>query len=192
MVNKTVSKFIPGYWAITERVMLMKIKGHPFNINIIEVYAPSHDFTEEEVDEFYNELTATQNNAVLTNTWFEKPPGLLWTWKSPEDLCRNQIDYITIKKRFRNAVLDTRTYPEIDCYSDHVPVVITLRVKLNKLRKRNTEKKATKTPSNRPSTKRIEASSRYELLNREEPLEEEELDRDWRARKEPAKDLVTK
>ena len=78
----------------------------------------------------------------LTNTWFDKHPRLLWTWKSPGDRCRNQIDYIQINKRFRNAVLDARTYPGADYYTEEID------------QKKNGRKKATKTPNNRPTTKR--------------------------------------
>ena len=44
---------------------------------------------------------------------------------------RNQIDYITVNKRFRNAVTLARSYPGADCNSDHVPVA-TFKLKLKK------------------------------------------------------------
>ena len=47
---------------------------------------------------------------------------------------RNQIDYILISKRFRNALISTKTRPGADCESDHVPVVSRIRLKLKKLR----------------------------------------------------------
>ena len=37
---------------------------------------------------------------VIKNTWFQNHNGHLYTWKSPEDGVRNQIDDITINKRF--------------------------------------------------------------------------------------------
>ncbi|XP_047469237.1 uncharacterized protein LOC125025306 [Penaeus chinensis] len=44
------------------------------------------------------------NEQVITNTWFYHHPRRRWTWKSPGDNTRNQIDYRTISKRYRNAV----------------------------------------------------------------------------------------
>ena len=56
MVSKTVAGCIMGYWAVSDRVIVMKIKGHPFNVNIIQVYAPTQESTEEEVDKFYDQV----------------------------------------------------------------------------------------------------------------------------------------
>ena len=33
MINKTVSKSILGSWAVSDRVIMVKMKGHPFNVN---------------------------------------------------------------------------------------------------------------------------------------------------------------
>ena len=77
----------------------------------------------------------SRHNQVITNTWFKQHPKNLWTWKSPVDRVRNQIDYITINKRFRNAVTLARSYPGADCNSDHVPVVATFKLKLKILKK---------------------------------------------------------
>ena len=41
---------------------------------------------------------------VSMNRWFPHHQRHLYTWKSPGDSVRNQIDYITMNKRFRNAV----------------------------------------------------------------------------------------
>lgn len=54
------------------------------------------------------------NGQVIINTRFEEHPGRLWTWKSPGGDTRNQRDYITINKYFRNAVLHCKTYPNVD------------------------------------------------------------------------------
>ena len=48
--------------------------------------------------------------------------------KSPGDGVRNQIDYITANKRFRNSILQVKGYPGADGGSDHVPIVATLRM----------------------------------------------------------------
>jgi len=47
---------LKGYWAISDRVLLVRLNGKPFDISVIQVYAPTSNSTEEEVETFYNEL----------------------------------------------------------------------------------------------------------------------------------------
>ena len=77
---------------------------------------------------------AKSHGMIIGNTWFEQHPRRLWTWKSPSDNTRNQIDYILINSRFRNALLVAKTFPGADCGSDHVPVCGTIRLKLKKIK----------------------------------------------------------
>ena len=184
MMSTRVAKCVMGYWAVSDRVLVVKIKGKPFDINIVQVYAPTSERDEDEVDEFYDkvdevldqcknhEITivmgdvnakvgegrlgeavgpfglgernergerwanwCTERQQMVMNTWFRQHPRRLWTWMSPGDRARNQIDYMTINKRYRNAVTKVRTYPGADCDSDHVPVVADIRVRLKKLKR---------------------------------------------------------
>ena len=65
----------------------------------------------------------------------------LYTWKSPGDGVRNQIDYITMNKRFHNAITQVKGYPGADCGSDHVPIVATMKVKLRTLKRKKADVK---------------------------------------------------
>src|SRR5215469_3621697 len=78
-----------------------------------------------------------ENKQIIGNKWFRPHPKHLWTWKSPGDRSRNQIDYITISKRFRNALTQVKTYPGANCYSDHVPVIATIKLRLKRIVKKN-------------------------------------------------------
>ena len=78
---------------------------------------------------------------MILNTWFQHHPIHLYTWKSPGDGTRNQIDYITINERFRNSVTQVKSYPLADCGSDHNPIVATVRVKLRKLMRKRSQPK---------------------------------------------------
>ncbi|GFS06245.1 endonuclease-reverse transcriptase [Elysia marginata] len=78
---------------------------------------------------------AQRNEVIIGNTWFEQSPRRKWTWKSPGDGSRNQIDFILISKRFRNAPLISKTLSSADCYSDHVLLMGKIRVKLRKRKK---------------------------------------------------------
>ena len=80
--------------------------------------------------EFCNE-----NNMVIMITWFQEPLCRLYTWKSPEDISRNQIDYIMISQRFKNCVKQARTYPGADINSDHNLVTWKFKVKLKKIKR---------------------------------------------------------
>jgi hypothetical protein len=44
-----------------------------------------------------------QHDLIVINTWFKKRKTKLYTWKSPGDRKRYQIDYILVKLRFRNS-----------------------------------------------------------------------------------------
>ncbi|MCT5353406.1 hypothetical protein LZK34_32790, partial [Pseudomonas aeruginosa] len=72
---------------------------------------------------------------MIMNAWFQHHPRRLYTWVSPGDRSRNQIDYITVNQRFKNAVQQVKGYPGADCASDHVLLVCHLQVKLRKLKK---------------------------------------------------------
>jgi len=56
-----------------------------------------------------------QHDQIIANTWFCQHPRRLSTWKDPVDNIRNQIDYITINKRFRNSITKVKGYPGADC-----------------------------------------------------------------------------
>ena len=75
------------------------------------------------------------NGFVASNTLFEHHNRRKYTWKSPGDRYRNQIDYILVEKRWRNGILDCRTYPGADIDSDHILLVAKLRIRLTKLNK---------------------------------------------------------
>src|SRR5215469_3954380 len=175
-----------GYWTVTDRVLLVRIKGNPFNICLIQVYAPTTQHEEDEMDKFYREVQSAkdqcnqheiiivmgdlnakvgnerfdevvgpwglgnrndrgerwiewcmENKQIIGNTWFRHHPRHLWTWKSPGDRSRSQIDYITISKRFRNPLTQVKTYPRADFSSDDVPVIATIKLKLKRIVKKN-------------------------------------------------------
>ena len=69
------------------------------------------------------------------NTWFQQPLCRLYTWKSPGDISRNQIDYIKINQRFKNCVKQARMYRGANINSDHNPVIFKFKVKLKKIKR---------------------------------------------------------
>ncbi|CAF1181210.1 unnamed protein product, partial [Rotaria magnacalcarata] len=182
LLDKETSKSVKGFWAVSDRVVLIKLHGKPFNISIIQGYAPTADYDEDAVTNFYENIDKAykqcksddiiyvmgdfnakvgdkrigntvgpfglgnkndrgdnlvtwcqSHNLVITNTWYKNHPRRLWTWRSPGDRTRNQIDYIMVSHRFRNSIISSKAFPGADCGSDHVPVICESRVKLKRL-----------------------------------------------------------
>ncbi|XP_049864013.1 craniofacial development protein 2-like [Schistocerca gregaria] len=77
----------------------------------------------------------TEHNLIIGNTWFKNHKRRLYAWKNPGDTKRYQIDYIMVRQRFRNQVLNCKTFPGADVDSDHNILVMTCRLKLKKLQK---------------------------------------------------------
>src|SRR6476469_9680538 len=80
-------------------------------------------------------------NLVITNTWFEQEKRRRYTWKSPGDLRRYQIDYILVQQRYRNSVKSSWSYPGADVDSDHNLMAVRLKLKLKKIPRRKQQKK---------------------------------------------------
>ena len=73
---------------------------------------------------------------MIANTLFEQPKRRLYTWKSPGDIHRNQIDYILINQRYRNCITQVKIYPDADIDSCHNPVKMNIKIKLKQIKKR--------------------------------------------------------
>ncbi|GFO43632.1 LOW QUALITY PROTEIN: craniofacial development protein 2-like [Plakobranchus ocellatus] len=61
IVDQTASKAIKGYRALSDRVLLVKIAGKPVDLNTIQVYAPTVNSNDEDLDKFYNDLEQRLN-----------------------------------------------------------------------------------------------------------------------------------
>ena len=83
------------------------------------------------------------NNFVISNTLFDHHKRNLYTWITPGDKYRNQIDYIMVKKRWKSSITNCKTYPGADCDTDHILLLAKMRVKL-------TRNKANKTKESGP------------------------------------------
>ena len=189
VLDEEHAKSLRGFWTLSDRVCMIKLDAKPLDINIIQVYAPTSDSNDEELDKFYSEFEtamkqykstdntiiqrdfnakveksskdenvgayglgqrnergnrlvewAKKHGMIIGNTMFCQPPRRLWTWKSPGDNISNQIDYVMMKTRLRNSLISCKAYPGADCYSDHVPIIGRIRLKLKKLR--NTKKES--------------------------------------------------
>lgn len=54
----------------------------------------------------------------------------LYTWNSTDKKPFNQIDYKCFHKRFRNALINVKTKPGIDCYINYISLCTKTHVRL--------------------------------------------------------------
>ncbi|XP_008484663.1 craniofacial development protein 2-like, partial [Diaphorina citri] len=111
----------------------------------------------------------------ISNTWFKQHKRRLYTWKSPGDRMRFQIDYILINQRFKNSVKKAKTYPGADVDTDHNLLAAEVRTKLKHMKRRPTPKKwntdKLKTDDAKPYTEEVEKSLVNQ--NRSDDIKEE-------------------
>ena len=62
-VNKRVQNAVLGYNLKNDRIISVHFQGKPFNITVIQVYAPTSNAKKAEVERFYEDL---QNLLELT------------------------------------------------------------------------------------------------------------------------------
>lgn len=76
-----------------------------------------------------------QHDMIITNTFQNIYRRKRHTWKMPGDTRRYQIDYIIVKKRFRNQVHRCKTYQGADLNSDHNFLMMKCNVVYKRLTK---------------------------------------------------------
>ena len=179
ILNSKSKKLYKDHLAVSNRIILLKLKSQKIDVNLTQVYAPTMDSNKNVIQRFYKDLDAIkkkcksgemllvmgdwnakigcsmeqpmiagygqgsrnergdllidwchETSMVVTNTWFKNHPRRLYEWSSPDDLTRNQNEYILSAKRFRNSILNCKTYPQADCNSDHILLVASLRLQL--------------------------------------------------------------
>jgi len=54
--NKKTARSVLGYNLVNDRLISVRLKGHPVNTTIIQIYAPTSPADEENVEEFYGKL----------------------------------------------------------------------------------------------------------------------------------------
>ncbi|VVC30385.1 Endonuclease/exonuclease/phosphatase,Reverse transcriptase domain [Cinara cedri] len=182
IMSKAIGKKVKGFVQYNERIILVKIETKLKDTIIVQVYMPTSNSSERELEEVYEgiekvieKVKGDENliimgdwNAVvgeeslgriignyglgnrnergdrlidffsnhellITNTYFKHHPRRRYTWKMPGDINRYQIDYIMVKKRFRNQVKDCRSYPGADIDSDHNLLMMKSNLKFKKI-----------------------------------------------------------
>ena len=87
MVNKRVQNAVLGCNLKNNRMISVRLQGKPFNITVIQIYAPTSNAEKTEVERFYEdlqdllELTPKKDVLFIIGDWNAKPgseetPGL--------------------------------------------------------------------------------------------------------------------
>ncbi|XP_039309130.1 craniofacial development protein 2-like [Solenopsis invicta] len=194
MVHGTLARAVLGYETVSDRIISIRLKAKPCTLNIIQVYAPTSEADEEDMDNFYSSLQriiekipnrevtiimgdwnakvgrtdgdnhirdvlgrygigirndrgsrliqfCIDNNLAIANTMFKQHIRKQYTWTSPDNRTKNQIDYILIKSRWKSAVLSAKTLPGADCGTDHRLLTFKFRTRMRSCRKTTTKSK---------------------------------------------------
>ena len=78
IVNKRVQNAILGFSLKNDRMVSVRFQGKPFNITVIQVYAPTSNAEETEVEQFYEdlqdllELTPKKDILFIVGDWNAK------------------------------------------------------------------------------------------------------------------------
>ncbi|XP_071509931.1 craniofacial development protein 2-like [Diadema antillarum] len=56
LMSNEIASAMAGFYAVSERVIVLKVNSKPFNCNIIQLYAPTSACTEDEIEEFYESV----------------------------------------------------------------------------------------------------------------------------------------
>ena len=106
------------------------------------------------------------NHLAIMNTLFKLPPRRLYTWKAPDGITRNQIDYILCQQRWRSSILCANTRPGADCGSDHNLLTATMKFKIKTIHK--TFQQTSYDLEKINDDFKIELKNRFELLYHQE------------------------
>ena len=56
MINKRIQNAVPGCNLRNDKMISVRLQGKPFNITVIQEYAPTSNVEETEVERFYEDL----------------------------------------------------------------------------------------------------------------------------------------
>ena len=76
-----------------------------------------------------------RHNLCVTNTWFQQKKSARHTWIAPDKVTKNQIDYVLVDKRYRNSIQNSKSMPGAECGSDHNPVIVRMKTRLQRVAK---------------------------------------------------------
>ncbi|GFO43223.1 craniofacial development protein 2-like protein [Plakobranchus ocellatus] len=171
LLDVTTAKSLGSWCLISERVVVAKLIAKPLNLGIIQVYAPTCDNEDVEVEKFYKEIKKAKGylkyqviiivmgdfKAKVGDERVEDvgPSGIGTVNERGSRLIEwCQVNEFTItNSSYQNTLGDnglgrapdivktSKSLPGADCDSDNIPVMCKFQIKLKKLRKANANPK---------------------------------------------------
>ena len=139
MVNKRVQNAVLVCNLKNDRMISVCLHSKPFNIMVIQAYAPTNNAEEAEVEQFYEdlqdllELTPNKDVLFIIGNWNAK----VGSRETPEvtgkfglgvwNEAGLQIDYILCSQRWKSSVQSAKTRLGADCGSDHELLIAKFR-----------------------------------------------------------------
>ncbi|XP_072042892.1 uncharacterized protein [Amphiura filiformis] len=115
---------------------------------------------------------AIEKNLICANTYFRKRKGKLWTFCSPAGN-KYQLDYILLRKKWRNSLLNTEAYNTFSSVgSDHR--IVTSRIRLSLRKNKTLPRGKNHDWKTLCSDSKLQELYTVEVHNRFQPLEEME------------------
>ena len=62
LIHKSIKETIIEFTTISSRICTIRITAKPLNIGLIQIYSPTSDYTEEQMENFYSQLQSTINS----------------------------------------------------------------------------------------------------------------------------------
>ena len=72
----------------------------------------------------------SRNSLVVMNTMYKQYARRLYTWKSPDKITRNKIDYILYTGRWKSSIKRVTTIPGAVCGTDHNLLIAIVKINL--------------------------------------------------------------
>ena len=94
LFHKDIVSTVTGCRLVSSRLITIRLRAVPFNITIVQVYAPTSDYDDNEIEEFFDQLqnvigrTTKKDVLVVQGDWNAKVgkdacgnwQGILWTF----------------------------------------------------------------------------------------------------------------
>ena len=84
LVHKDIVNTVMGCRPVSSRLITIRLRTVPFNITIVQAYAPTSDYDDNKVEQFYDQLqnvidqTPMKDILVVQGDWNAKVQGCLW------------------------------------------------------------------------------------------------------------------
>ena len=106
LVHKDIMKSVVGCRPISRRLIFTRPRADPFNITVIRVYAPTTDYSDDQIEDFYRQLRRIIDQApnkdilIVQGDWNAKvSKNTLENW---QDIC-GAFCNATTKERGRGS-----------------------------------------------------------------------------------------